>query len=99
MYASVSTSPVRESCITHGTSPRSSKRTFPAFLSATPNIEQVYESPARVPEGRGSAQIGRSRARFLQRFFLRLLLILAHFFSAAARWPVGPATGGGVTSW
>ena len=50
MYARVSTSPDRASCITHGTSPRSSKRTFAASLAVCTTIGRLYESPARAPE-------------------------------------------------
>ena len=56
MYARVSTSPERASCITHGTSPRSSKRTFAASLAVCTTIGRLYESPAPAPDGAGSAQ-------------------------------------------
>src|SRR4051812_33932488 len=55
MYATVSTSPERASCITQGTSPRSSKRTFAASLAVCTTIARLYEPPAWAPEGAASA--------------------------------------------
>src|SRR3954462_8123918 len=55
MEARVSTSPERASCITHGTRPFSSKRTFAASLAVWTTIGRLYEAPACAPDGAGSA--------------------------------------------